>query len=245
MPEYIFGRNAVLEALNMGLPVKKVFLSPTIKDYAKLSAKIQQSAPYVKIEQLSRRKMDSIAGGIRTGGVSAILQDVKRLTSIDSLVSTVTKQAELPLLIALDEIHDPRNFGAIIRSAAGAGFHGIVYQKRRQVGITGVVAATSAGACFKIPLCEVVNLPRALNTLKNCGFWIYGTDTGNCISLYNIHFNTPLVIVVGSEKKGMRRLVRTVCDEIIAIPLQSGLESLNVSVAAGITMFEIMRQINR
>ena len=244
MPEYLFGRNAVLEALNMGLPVKKIFLSPTIKDYAKLSETIQQLSPDTEIEQLSRRKMDSTAGGIRTGGISAILQDIKRLTSIDSLLSIVKKQPVPPLLAALDEIYDPRNFGAIIRSAVGAGFHGIVYQKRRQAGITGAVAATSAGACFKIPLCEVVNLPRAITKLKNSGFWIYGTGVANCTSLYKVQFNTPLVIVIGSENKGMRRLVRTMCDEIITIPLQSGLESLNASVAAGIIMFEIKRQIN-
>ena len=243
MREYIFGNNAILEAIKMGMPIKKVFLSPTLKDFAKLSETFVRLAPEIEIEQLSRRKMESLAGGIRTGGICAVLQDSEPLKSVDTLVAAIKQKTETPLIAALDEIQDPHNFGAIIRSALGAGFHGIVYQKRRQAGITGVVAATSAGACFRIPLCQVVNLSRTLSRLKRLGFWIYGTDKEEGVSLYDVSFNAPLALVIGSEGKGMRRLVRSTCDEIVSIQLHSQLDSLNASVAAGIIMFEIIRQV--
>ena len=240
---YIFGRNAVLEALEMQMPVKKVILSSTLKEFAKLSETVQRFAPHIQIERVPKRSIESLAGEIRSGGVCAVLQDVKPFTSIESMVSKLKNRHELPFLIAVDEIQDPRNFGAIIRSAVGAGFHGVVYQKRRQVNITGAVAAASAGAYFKISLCEVVNIPRTLKQLKHHGFWIYGTDSGNYVSLYDVSFNIPLVLVIGSEGKGIRRLVRDSCDEIITIPLHSSLESLNASVASAVIMFEIMRRM--
>lgn len=242
MSELIFGKNAVLEAFKAGLPVKKVIVSRTLKDINRFTDAIIQLSPGIKIEVTQRKSLDLMAKDSRSGGVCAELPVLKPYSQLDKFVSAIRRKTEHPLLVALDEIQDPHNFGAIVRTALGAGFSGVLFQKRRQVGITGVVVSTSAGACFKIPLCEVVNLPRALENLKRSGFWVYGTDSKQSNSLYNSTLNRPIVIVIGSEGKGLRKLVRSKCDEIISIPLSTELESLNASVAAGIVLFEVVRQ---
>jgi len=242
MSELIFGKNAVLEAVKARLPVIRVIVSRSLKERDRFTEEILQISPGTKIELTQRRNLELLSKGSRSGGVCAELPAIKPYLSLEKFLSGIKRKTENPLLVALDEIHDPHNFGAIVRTAVGADFSGIIYQKRRQVGITGVVASTSAGACFKIPLCEVVNLPRALENLKRSGFWVYGTDSGKSKSLYKTRLNKPIVIVIGSEGKGLRKLVRSKCDEIISIPLSSELESLNASVAAGIVLFEIVRQ---
>lgn len=243
MSEFIFGKNIVLEALESGLPVETVFLSPQLKDFDRLSVKLKQISPGITIEKLSRGRMESISGGIRTGGVCAKLPEVHPFKSINNFLSFIKKTTDSPLLIALDEIKDPHNFGAILRSALGAGFHGAVYQRRRQAGVTGVVASTSAGACFKLPLFEVGNLSQSLKELRKSGFWIYGTDKKSKNSVYRSSINTPLILIIGSEDKGLREIVKRSCDLIVSIPLSSKLESLNASVAAGVLMFEIRRKL--
>lgn len=242
MSELIFGKNAVLEAFKAGLPVKRVIVSRTLKEFDRFTEAILQLSPGIKIEITQRKNLDILSKGSRSGGVCAELPAIKPYSSLDKFLSAIKRKTEHPLLVALDEIHDPHNFGAIVRTTLGAGFNGVIYQKRRQVGITGVVVSTSAGACFKIPLCEVVNLPRTLENLKRSGFWVYGTDSKQSNSLYKSRLNRPIVIVIGSEGKGLRKLVRSKCDEVISIPLSSELESLNASVAAGIVLFEVVRQ---
>jgi len=242
MSELIFGKNAVLEACKARLPVIRVIVSRSLKERDRFTNEILQLSPGIKIELIQRRNLELLSKGARSGGVCAELPAIKPYLSLERFLSAIKRKTDNPLLIALDEIHDPHNFGAIVRTALGANCNGVIFQKRRQVGITGVVASTSAGACFKIPLCEVVNLPRALENLKRSGFWVYGTDSKKSTSLYKSRLNRPIVIVIGSEGKGLRKLVNSKCDEVISIPLSSELESLNASVAAGIVLFEIVRQ---
>jgi len=243
MGEFIFGRNAVLEAVEMKIPLRQVLLASSLKDRNKIGQSIRSKQDGIKINIVDRIVVDKKSReGVRTGGICAELAEVQVFTSLDRFMGSVRKTSDNPMILAVDSIQDPRNFGAIIRSAAGAGFHGIVFPKDRQVDITGVAATTSAGACFRIPMCRTVNLARALDELRDLGYWVYGADSGDYTSIYKTSFAFPLVLVVGSEGKGMRPLVKKKCNEIVAIPLSGSLESLNVSVAAGIVMFEIARQ---
>ncbi len=242
MTQYIFGKHAVFEALSTQYPVQKVFVSKSLKDFNDIIERIRNNFPEIKVNYVNKQKIDFLARGARSGGICALLERIHVYTSIDTLLK-LSSNKKPRMFIALDEITDPRNFGAIIRSALGAGFDGVVFQMRRQSPITGIVASSSAGACFRIPLCAVVNVGRALAQLKKKGFWVYGSGIGSFKSIYEASFNTPLVLVIGSEGKGMRRLVSDSCDEIVTIPLPSELGSLNASVASGVIMFEINRNV--
>ncbi len=244
MPEYIFGKNALYEAITAKIPLKKVFISQNLKECKNLCSSIQKKSPGTSIELLPKQGIDAISKGARSGGICGLLGKVPVFTSLKSFSKQFTeKNISNRMFVAVDEIVDPHNFGAIIRSALGAGFDGVIFQKRRQAPpITAVVASSSSGACFRIPLCEVINMSRTLTQLKEEGFWIYGSDSDSNSSLYDVSYNYPLVLVIGSEGKGMRKLIREYCDEIITIPIKAGIESLNASVASGIIMFEIKRQ---
>ncbi|MCP4725127.1 MAG: 23S rRNA (guanosine(2251)-2'-O)-methyltransferase RlmB [bacterium] len=242
--EVLFGKNNVMEAIEYKVPLSKILIADGLKNREEVIAKIQDSVPEIPIIKTTRKQIEMLSPSGRAGNICAVLQDIKYVKSLDSLISIAKKNAKEPLILALDEIQDPRNFGAIIRTALAAGYNGIIFPKHRQVGVTGIVATTSAGACFKIPLCEVTNLSRALDQLKESGFWVYGSALGESIPIYSTRFNTPLVLVIGSEGKGIRRLTKKKCDEIVSIPISGKIESLNASVAAGIIMFEIKRQID-
>lgn len=242
MSEYIFGKNSVLEALKNNIPVNRIFVSSTLKGKKDVIEKIRAFKNQIQIDITSKKDLDKLAGSMRSGGVCAIIPVIKTLSTIEALENAAFRNRDKPLILALDEIQDPRNIGAIIRSAVGSGFNAVIYPKNRQAGITGVVASTSAGACFRIPMHETVNLARTLDYLKKKGFWVYGTGLGKYETIYDASLAFPLVLVIGSEGKGMRRIVQKKCDKIITIPLQNDLESLNASVAAGILMFEIQRK---
>ncbi len=243
MSEYIFGKNALYEAITAKIPLKKVFISQNLKECKNLCSSIQKKSPGTSIELLPKKAIDAISRGARSGGICVLLDKVPVFTSLKSFLKQFTdNNISNRMFVAVDEVVDPHNFGAIIRSALGAGFDGVIFQKRRQAPITAVVASSSSGACFRIPLCEVINMSRTLTQLKEEGFWIYGSDSDSNSFLYDMSYNSPLVLVIGSEGKGMRKLIREYCDEIIAIPIKAGIDSLNASVASGIIMFEIKRK---
>jgi len=243
MSEYIFGKNAIWEAVKMAVPFKKIMVISSGSKIEDIINMVRQQNPGIKIEYSDKHTVNKLSRGERTGGICAEIDDPVRYTSIDPFITGILTDHANPLILAVDSVQDPHNFGALIRSAVAAGFYGVFFPKDRQVNITGTVASSSAGACFRIPLCRVVNLARSLDQLKKHGFWIYGTAAGETTSLYSTKFNAPLVLVVGSEGKGIRLLVKKKCDQIFAIPLKNNIESLNVSVAAGIAMFEIARKI--
>lgn len=246
MERYIYGRNPVLEALQQNVPVKQVLISDSVKNRDLFIRDIKKAGKGVNIKLVDRKVIDQIAGkDARSGGVCAELGKLTVFGSDGPFLKAVQAGKEKPLIAAVDSVHDPRNFGAIIRSAAAAGFSGIMFPKDRQSGITGVTVSASAGTCFRINLFQAVNLARELENLKKAGFWIYGTDMNEDMTVYNAEFAEPLVIVFGSEGKGLRPLVKKTCDQIVSIPLIGSVESLNVSVAAGITMYEILRKLGR
>lgn len=164
------------------------------------------------------------------------------LLTLDELLHKLKNVAGPPLLLALDSIQDPHNLGAIIRSAVAAGVNGIILPRDRSVSITGTVIRISAGAVYHIDICMVTNLVSSVKSLKKNGIWIFGTTKDGARPIYDIDLTLPACLVIGSEGKGMRPLVAKQCDLLITIPMQSSLDSLNASVAAGIILFEIVRQ---
>ncbi len=243
--EVLFGKNNVFEALEYKVPLLRILIADGLKNREEIISKIMRIDPDLPIVKVTRKQIETLSSGGRTGGICAVIQDIKYIKSLKKFITILKKNREEPLILALDEIQDPRNFGAMIRTALAAGFNGILFAKNRQVSVTGVVAATSAGACFRIPLCEVTNLSRALDQLRENDFWIYGSAMEGSDSLYSLRFNTPLVLVIGSEWRGIRRLTGKKCDEVISIPISNKIESLNASVAAGVMMFEIKRQLGQ
>ena len=199
----------------------------------------------VRVRFVDRRELDLVARGARHQGVAlrAVLHEGE---SLKGLLERFPPDARKGLiLVALDEVQDPHNLGAIARSAVNLGAQAIILPERRSAPVTGAVVAASAGAIQKLPVVTVVNLGQALERLKEEGFWVYGADAAGKPSWETV-FNTPLVLVIGSEGYGMRHLVASLCDEVVSIPqAASGVESLNASCAASVLLYEIARQVGK
>jgi 23S rRNA (guanosine2251-2'-O)-methyltransferase len=180
-------------------------------------------------------------GRINHQGVAARVQPVATLDE-DTFLQRVSALDETPFVLALDCIQDPHNFGAILRSAAAAGVHGVVVPRDRSASLTGVVAKISAGALSHLDVCTVTNLANCLDRLKEAGVWIYGTVKDDGESIHDVDLSGGVCLVIGNEEKGLRPLVRKRCDFAVTIPMPGELDSLNASVAAGIALFEVVRQ---
>ena len=174
-------------------------------------------------------------------GVIAVCA-VRDYCSLDDIFALAQERGEPPFLVICDEISDPHNLGAIIRSAECAGAHGLIIPKRRSAGLTAIVDKSSAGAAEHALIARVSNIPAAIRELKERGVWIYGTAADGASDLWHTDFSGPLALVVGSEGDGMGRLVRDCCDFIVSLPMRGRLNSLNASAAAAITMYEVLRQ---
>ena len=165
----------------------------------------------------------------------------KEYSSVEDILEISKKRNEKPFILILDGVEDPRNLGAIIRTAEGAGVHGIIIPKHRSTGLTDVVARTSSGAIEYVPVAKVTNIAQTIDGLKERGVWVYGVDMDGEKSYDKLSYSEPLAIVIGGEGKGIRSLVRKACDETVRIPLHGKVSSLNVSVAAGVVLFEIAK----
>lgn len=241
MSNIIYGKNPVIEALAAGKPINKIYLATGLKH--PVDKKIIQLARQsgIPVREVDRSKLIELAGHDKTQGVVAILTEIGYGT-IEDIFNQATQRKEAPLMAILDEIQDPHNFGAIIRSAEAFGLHGIVFPKDRSVGITDTVAKTSAGAVSHIPIVRVQNLAQWMKEIKNQNVWIAGADQQAEISLFEADFNRPLAIVIGSEGKGIRRLIKESCDFLIRIPMVGQINSLNASVAAALIFCEARKQ---
>jgi 23S rRNA (guanosine2251-2'-O)-methyltransferase len=241
MSNIIYGKNPVIEALEAGRPINKIYLASGQKNPVdkKLIQLARQNG--IPVREVDRKKLVELAGQDKTQGVVAILTEISYST-IEDIFNRATQQQESPLIAVLDEIQDPHNFGAIIRSAEAFGFHGIVIPKDRSVGITATVVKTSAGAVSHIPIVRVQNLAHWMKGIKNQNVWIAGADQQAEISLFEADLNRPLAIVIGSEAKGMRRLVKESCDFLVRIPMVGKINSLNASVAAALIFCEARKQ---
>jgi len=237
----IYGKNPVREALESGQHINKIYIArgkrtPYISQLFKAAR--QKGVP---VREIEKNKLRELTGNEAHQGVAADLSLIL-YKEIEDIFNNAEEKNETPLIAILDEIQDPHNLGAIIRSAEAFGFHGIIIPKDRSVGVTNVVAKSSAGAISFIPVVRVVNLARAIDDLKKDGVWIAGADQDADESLYASDLNRSLGVVVGSEGKGIRSLIKKKCDFLIKIPMAGKVNSLNASVAAAIVFCEARSQ---
>jgi 23S rRNA (guanosine2251-2'-O)-methyltransferase len=233
----IFGRNPVLEWLHAGLPVEKMLVS---KDSGAAMLEIQK---YFKgpITQVQRQDLTRQLNNDTHQGI-AIWVKLPEFTELHELLRQATKSSQNPVLAILDQIQDPHNFGAILRSADAAGINGVLIAKDNAVGMTPAVFKASAGAAAYVPVAQVTNIVRTMQELKEQGFWFIGAEQNGDKPYTEAKLSGPIGIVLGSEGKGIRRLVKENCDFLVHIPMQGRINSLNVSVAAALLFFEVQRQ---
>ncbi|WP_377520611.1 23S rRNA (guanosine(2251)-2'-O)-methyltransferase RlmB [Priestia megaterium] len=238
--EFIIGRNPVLEALKSGRDINKLWIADgsqggsmgQITQLAKRNGVLVQFVPKKKIEQM----VDGIHQGV-AAQVAAY-----QYAELDDLFNLAEKRNESPFFLLLDELEDPHNLGSIMRTADAVGAHGIIIPKRRSVGLTATVAKASTGAIEHVPVARVTNLSRTIDELKDRGVWIVGTDAKESDDYRNLDGGMPLTLVIGSEGKGMSRLIREKCDFLVQLPMVGHVTSLNASVAASLLMYEVYRK---
>ena len=237
----IEGRNAVIEALRVGTAIDKIYLlkGETDKTLGHIASKARDAG--IVVVDADKRKLDNMSRTHSHQGVIA-LAAVREYVSVESILEAAAAKGEKPLLVVCDEISDPHNLGAILRTAECAGAHGVIIPKRRSAGLTAIVAKTSAGAVSYMPVARVANVAATLKDLKKQGVWIFGTAAGGNTTLYDADLKGPCAIVIGSEGDGMTRLVAETCDFLVSIPMQGKISSLNASAAAAILLYEAVRQ---
>ena len=235
------GRNALTEALRSGRTIDKVFIAAgeTDRGLQRLAAQAKEAGAVVV--PVDRRKLDAMSTTRAHQGVIA-LAAAREYFSVDDLLEEAASRGETPLLVICDELSDPHNLGAILRSAECAGAHGVIIPKRRSVGLTAVVAKASAGAVEYMKVARVTNINATIQELKDKGIWIFGTAAEGSIPMYQADLTVPAAIVIGSEGDGMSRLVRQNCDVTVHIPMKGRITSLNASAAASILLYEAVRQ---
>lgn len=236
--EFIAGRNPVAEALRSGRALNKVMVQDGARGVTEIIAAAREKG--VAVEFVKSDKLDKLAQGVRHQGVVAYAAPVEFKTLEDALKKAAAK-GEAPFLLLLDELQDPQNLGALIRTADAAGVHGILLPKRRSCPLNAVVAKISAGAVEYVPVIQIGNIVQQLNDLKKQGFWVAGADMDG--EPYNkANLTGPLVLVIGAEGKGLGRLVKENCDIIVSLPMQGGVNSLNAAAAGAVLMYEVVRQ---
>lgn len=237
----IEGRNAVIEALRAGTAIDKIYLAKGDPDSALGHIANTARANGVVVVNADRRKLDEMSRTHAHQGVIAVAA-VREYASIEDIFQRAEEQGEAPLIVLCDELSDPHNLGAVIRTAECAGAHGVVIPKRRSAGLTAIVAKTSAGAVSHIPVARVPNLTALMKELQKRGVWIFGAEMNGTTSLYEADLKGPAAIVIGSEGSGMSRLVAETCDFTVSIPMKGKINSLNASAAAAILLYEAVRQ---
>ena len=240
MTQYIFGRNPVQEWLSSQLPLSKILLVQDAHGLAVRAIEQIANQRHVPIKRISRQAMSKIVGHERHQGVAAEI-DMPGYAELEDLLAKAEEKQEKPIIGILDSIQDPQNLGAILRTADGAGIHGLVIPKYKAASLTPAAIKTSSGAAAYVPVARVTNLAQAIDELKEKGLWIVGTEQGAEKDYREIDYDQPIAIVLGSEGSGMRRLIREKCDFLVSIPMYGKINSLNVSVAAGLMFFEARR----
>lgn len=241
--EVVAGRNAVLEALRAEMPVEGIYLATHLEsdDRTQEILEIAHTRSHPMFEA-SRLDLDKITDGAVHQGV-AIKVPPYDYRDTEDLLDAAAEAGQAPLIVALDSVTDPRNLGAVLRSAGAFGAHGVLVPERRAAGVTASAWKVSAGAAARVPVARATNLARELAELKKTGCFVVGLDAGGDMPVGELAYATdPLVLVVGSEGKGLSRLVRETCDAVVSIPIATTTESLNAAVAAGITLYEVAKQ---
>ncbi|GDY30816.1 23S rRNA (guanosine(2251)-2'-O)-methyltransferase RlmB [Gandjariella thermophila] len=242
-PELVAGRNPVVECLRAGVPATALYVALGIDIDDRVEESVRRAGDRgVSVLEVQRGELDRITGGAVHQGL-ALQVPPYSYAHPDDLLREAEESGEPPLLVALDGVTDPRNLGAVVRSAAAFGAHGVVVPQRRSAGITAVAWRTSAGTAAKLPVAMATNLTRTLRDWAGHGLMIVGLDADASMSLDELNLATgPLVVVIGSEGRGLSRLVRETCDATVSIPMAPWVESLNASVAGGVVLAEVARR---
>ena len=241
--EFIVGKNPVLEALRSGHAINKIWISEGIQkkqinqviDLAKENG--------IQFQFVPKKKLESLVDTQNHQGIVASVAAYE-YAEIEDLFDKAKEKGEEPFFLLLDEIEDPHNLGSIIRTADAAGAHGVIIPKRRAVGLTATVAKASTGAIEYVPVVRVTNLARTMDDLKKRGLWFAGTDAKGETDYREASFDLPIGLVIGSEGKGMSRLIKEKCDFLLQVPMVGKVTSLNASVAASLLMYEVLRKRN-
>jgi 23S rRNA (guanosine2251-2'-O)-methyltransferase len=236
----IIGRKPVLEALNSNEEIEQVYLLFGQQGNIINAIRIAAKKRGIKCNQIPLEKFKTYSPSQNSQGVIALKQDFK-FSSLDKILLDA-KKTSLPLILILDEIQDPHNVGAILRSAECSGVNGVILTKHQSATITSTVTKTSAGATEHLKICQVNNLSQTIDELKEKGFWIVGSSLENAKNYTEVDYKIPIALIVGNEEKGIRKLTASKCDFLVKIPMIGKIQSLNVSVATGILLFEILRQ---
>lgn len=237
----IEGKNAVMEALKAGRPIDKLYIARGEQDKALRFIIQKGKAAGAVVSEVDRRKLDAMSVTHAHQGVIAVAA-LREYVTVADILAVAEERGEPPLLVICDEISDPHNLGAIIRTAECSGAHGVIIPKHRSAGVTAVVEKTSAGAAEHMAVARVGNLASALEELKVAGVWIYGTAADGERTLWETELTGPCAVVIGSEGSGMSRLTREKCDFLLSIPLKGKVSSLNASAAAAVVLYEALRQ---
>jgi 23S rRNA (guanosine2251-2'-O)-methyltransferase len=241
----IIGIKPVLEALKAGRPVQRVLVSEQRKQDRDVQTILRLAREHgAEVRFVNREALNREAPGANHQGMIA-LAAAKQYATLDDILQVPVQQGKAPLFLVLDGVEDPRNLGAILRTADAAGVHGVIIPERRATGLTETVAKASAGAVEHVPVVKVVNIVNTLEELKKAGVWVVGAEADGDTVYWDADFVRPTALVLGGEDRGVRRLVRERCDYLVSLPLLGKISSLNVSVAAGILLYETLRQRSR
>ena len=236
----IEGRNAVIEAFRSGKTVDKLYLLDGCQDGPVMTIKREAKKHDTMVKYVTKERLDQMSQTGKHQGVIAAIAAYD-YAEVEDILQKARDKGEAPFIFLLDNIEDPHNLGAIIRTANLAGAHGVIITKNRAVGLTATVARTSAGALNYTPVAKVTNLSKTIEELKKEGMWFVCADMGGT-SMYQLDLKGPMGLVIGNEGDGVSRLVREKCDFIASIPMKGDIDSLNASVAAGVLAYEIVRQ---
>jgi 23S rRNA (guanosine2251-2'-O)-methyltransferase len=239
--EYIGGKHSILEALRSGRTIHKIWIAENAQRQLALPILTEAKKTGVIVQYVDKRKLDQMVSDVPHQGVVAQVAPYD-YAEIEDLISLAKQRNEPPFLLILDEIEDPHNLGSILRTADCTGVHGVIIPKRRSAGITATVSKTSAGAVEYVPVARVTNLAQTIDLLKEQGIWVAGTDVSAHNEVYRSDMTLPLAVVIGNEQKGMGRLIKEKCDFLVKLPMFGQINSLNASVAAGVLMYEVVRQ---
>jgi 23S rRNA (guanosine2251-2'-O)-methyltransferase len=238
--DYIIGRNPVIEVLKSSRDINKIWVAEnSLKGQAQQITQLAKEKG-VTINFVPKKKIDQMVEGNHQGVVAQVA--AYEYVHVDDILAIAEKRGEMPFLLLLDEIEDPHNLGSIMRTADAIGAHGIIIPKRRAVGLTATVAKASTGAIEHIPVARITNMARTIEELKERGIWIVGTDAKGADDYRNLDGKMPLALIIGSEGKGIGRLVKEKCDFLIKMPMVGHVTSLNASVAASLLMYEVYRK---
>lgn len=238
--DIIFGRNSVSEAIKAERPLDSILVARGERTGSIPKILADAKNADIPVKEVDRKKLDFMCGHANHQGIIAV-GAVKAYSTVDDIFARAEEKGEAPFIIVCDEIEDPHNLGAIIRTAEAAGAHGVIVPKRRSAPLSFAVSKTSAGAVEFMHVARVTNIPQTLEELKERGVWIYCADMDG-ETFYNANLKGSVALVIGSEGKGVGRLVKEKCDVVLSMPMKGNINSLNASVAAGILMYEISKQ---